>query len=90
MIEYNEERPHDALGDLTPVEARQKAPLEILVLNCRIAGEAYVRIQTLDRYHQDAQAAAWRHRRFSGEEDASCPTNPQDRSGGEFDGTATQ
>lgn len=25
MIEYNEERPHDALGDLTPMEARQKA-----------------------------------------------------------------
>ena len=23
MIEYNEERPHDALGDLTPIEARQ-------------------------------------------------------------------
>jgi putative transposase len=22
MIEYNEERPHDALGDLTPVEWR--------------------------------------------------------------------
>ncbi len=25
MIEYNEERPHDALGDLTPMEARQFA-----------------------------------------------------------------
>ena len=25
MIEYNEERPHDALGDLTPMEARQHA-----------------------------------------------------------------
>jgi putative transposase len=25
MIEYNEDRPHDALGDLTPMEARQKA-----------------------------------------------------------------
>ena len=25
MIEYNEERPHDALGDLTPKEARQQA-----------------------------------------------------------------
>ena len=25
MIEYNEERPHDALGDLTPMEARQRA-----------------------------------------------------------------
>lgn len=25
MIEYNEERPHDALGDLTPMEARQQA-----------------------------------------------------------------
>ena len=24
MIEYNEERPHDALGDLTPMEARQQ------------------------------------------------------------------
>jgi Transposase and inactivated derivatives len=24
MIEYNEERPHDSLGDLTPWEARQK------------------------------------------------------------------
>ncbi len=24
MIEYNEERPHDALGDLTPLEARAK------------------------------------------------------------------
>ena len=23
MIEYNEERPHDALGDLTLIEARQ-------------------------------------------------------------------
>jgi putative transposase len=25
MIEYNEERPHDALGDMTPLEARQQA-----------------------------------------------------------------
>lgn len=25
MIEYNEERPHDALGDLTPLEARQQS-----------------------------------------------------------------
>lgn len=25
MIEYNEERPHDALGDLTPMEARQQS-----------------------------------------------------------------
>jgi len=25
MIEYNEERPHDALDDLTPMEARQQA-----------------------------------------------------------------
>jgi putative transposase len=25
MIEYNEARPHDALGDLTPLEARQQA-----------------------------------------------------------------
>lgn len=25
MIEYNEERPHDALGDLTPIEMRQLA-----------------------------------------------------------------
>lgn len=25
MIEYNEERPHDSLGDLTPMEARQQA-----------------------------------------------------------------
>lgn len=25
MIEYNEERPHDALGDMTPSEARQKS-----------------------------------------------------------------
>jgi putative transposase len=25
MIEYNEERPHDSLGDLTPAEFRQKA-----------------------------------------------------------------
>jgi putative transposase len=25
MIEYNEERPHDALGDLTPMEARRQA-----------------------------------------------------------------
>ena len=25
MIEYNEERPHDALGDLTPMEPRQRA-----------------------------------------------------------------
>jgi putative transposase len=24
MIEYNEERPHDSLGDLTPLEYRQK------------------------------------------------------------------
>jgi putative transposase len=24
MIDYNEERPHDALGDLTPTEFRQK------------------------------------------------------------------
>lgn len=25
MITYNEERPHDALGYLTPIEARQQA-----------------------------------------------------------------
>ena len=25
MIEYNEQRPHDSLGDLTPAEARQQA-----------------------------------------------------------------
>lgn len=25
MIEYNEERPHDALGDLTPLEKRKQA-----------------------------------------------------------------
>ncbi len=25
MIEYNEERPHDALGDMTPLEVRQQA-----------------------------------------------------------------
>jgi putative transposase len=25
MVEYNEERPHDALKDLTPVEARQQS-----------------------------------------------------------------
>ena len=25
MIEYNEERPHDALGDMTPLEARQQS-----------------------------------------------------------------
>lgn len=25
MIEYNEERPHDALGDRTPIETRQRA-----------------------------------------------------------------
>jgi putative transposase len=24
MVEYNEERPHDSLGDLTPLEYRQK------------------------------------------------------------------
>jgi len=24
MIDYNEERPHDSLGDLTPSEYRQK------------------------------------------------------------------
>jgi len=24
MIEYNEERPHDALNDMTPMEAREK------------------------------------------------------------------
>ena len=26
MIEYNEERPHHALGDMTPLEARYKLP----------------------------------------------------------------
>jgi len=25
MIEYNEERPHDALGNLTPLEKRKQA-----------------------------------------------------------------
>jgi len=25
MIEYNEDRPHDSLGDMTPLEARQKS-----------------------------------------------------------------
>jgi len=24
MLEYNEERPHDSLGDLTPAEYRQR------------------------------------------------------------------
>jgi putative transposase len=25
MIEYNEDRPHDSLGDMTPLEARESA-----------------------------------------------------------------
>ncbi len=29
MMEYNEERPHDSLGDLTPLEYRRKYEAEL-------------------------------------------------------------
>jgi hypothetical protein len=42
MREYNEDRPHDSLGDCTPAEARQQGVgnFAIEVLNCRLDGEA--------------------------------------------------
>lgn len=40
MIDYSEERSHDSLGDMTPLEARQNQP-EILFMDCLLEGEAY-------------------------------------------------
>ena len=39
MLEYNEERPHDSLGNRTPAEARQLS--EPLLAECRLDGGAY-------------------------------------------------
>ncbi|QDW67542.1 transposase [Luteimonas granuli] len=39
MLEYNEERPHDSLGDMTP--ASTVKPPEIQLLKCLLDGEAY-------------------------------------------------
>jgi putative transposase len=40
MIEYNEQRPHDSLGDLTPLEHRQQLAGSS-TLKCLLDGEAY-------------------------------------------------
>lgn len=37
MIEYNEQRPHDSLDGLTPIEYRQKR-VRILLLQCLLDG----------------------------------------------------
>jgi transposase InsO family protein len=40
MIEYNEERPHDSLRDLTPSDTVNNTP-GVLLLNCLLDGGAY-------------------------------------------------
>ena len=40
LVEYNEQRPHDALGELPPRDYAHRMP-ESLLLNCLLDGEAY-------------------------------------------------
>lgn len=41
LIEYNEQRPHDALGGLPPSLYKLKLETKNSILNCPVDGEAY-------------------------------------------------
>lgn len=42
MLDYNEQRPHESLGDLTPPNTANKSPA-VLLLKCLLDGGAYGR-----------------------------------------------